>query len=313
MSKSEKIIKFTNDDIDNPVIFADVGSVENSESLAKNARLFYVGTHKGREYSKNDLKKIVDNFKPDESVPVQLDHSTSARDTVGIVKSVALSKDGSEINGEVEFKGKDNVDKVRLGLWKKVSVGLSIKQPEMKLLEVSITPFPALKDTKVFSEDNDNGGEEEVKNSESENEKTKAKEKAAMAEPETGKAEKVNMAEIEKIKAQFAELKAEKEELAEKINFKEDKEVIENFVQEGKILPATMARELKLYHSLKEDEQREDFIEIKKAQPAFYDLKTYNTRKADKPGEMSDVEADKESNDILRHTSFAAKIETVKV
>lgn len=232
----DEIAKFTV--ADNPVIFTgEVGS--NEESLAKTARLFYAGTHKGRKYSKDDLKKIVDNFNGEERIPIQLDHSTSAKDTVGITKRVWLSDDGTEIHGELEFLGKENVDRVRLGLWKQVSVGLSIKQPEMKLLEVSITPFPALEEAQVFSKDN--GGDEM---------------NGKMTEPEN----KTEMTEIEEIRTKFAKIKAEKEKLEEKIRFMESQETIEQFVLDGKTTPAMKETELKLFHSMSEEQQKE-FIE----------------------------------------------------
>ena len=54
-----EVLKFMVED--NPVSFS--GEIDaNIESLMNPARLFYVGTHKGRKYTKDDLKKIADNF-----------------------------------------------------------------------------------------------------------------------------------------------------------------------------------------------------------------------------------------------------------
>ena len=108
------LLRFTVDN--NDVTFTDEVK-SDSESLVKKARLFYVGTHKDRDYSAADLKKVADSF---EEVPLQLDHSKSARDTVGIVRKTWLENDGRELHGELEFLGHDPVEKVRLGLWKKV-------------------------------------------------------------------------------------------------------------------------------------------------------------------------------------------------
>lgn len=118
-----EIINFTAADMpDNTVIFSE--DIQPGESIMKPARLFYVGKHKGRDYTKPDLARIVQNFNPDEEIPLQLDHSKSARDTIGFPRKVWLSEDGTEIHGDLEFRGKDNVEKVRLGLWKKLSIGL---------------------------------------------------------------------------------------------------------------------------------------------------------------------------------------------
>jgi len=148
------LLRFTVED--NDVTFTDEVK-SDSESLVKKARLFYVGTHKGHDYSADDLKKVADSF---EEVPLQRDHSKSARDTVGIVRKTWLKQDGRELHGELEFLGRDPVEKVRLGLWKKLSVGMTIKQPEMKLMEVSVTLFPALAGAKVFSDNIDSKGVE---------------------------------------------------------------------------------------------------------------------------------------------------------
>ncbi len=78
------LLRFTVED--NDVTFTDEVK-SDSESLVKKARLFYVGTHKGRDYSADDLKKVTDSF---EEVPLQLDHSKSARDTVGIVRKTRV-------------------------------------------------------------------------------------------------------------------------------------------------------------------------------------------------------------------------------
>src|SRR5574343_622202 len=138
------------------------GPIEpGAESLVKTARLFYVGRHNGRDYSIADLTAIVSNFTADSRVPVQIDHSLSARDTVGIVRKIWLSNDGSEILGEIEILGRENVDRVRLGLWKQVSVGLNINEPDMIMYEVSVTPFPALKDAQIFKIEEKSKGEPE--------------------------------------------------------------------------------------------------------------------------------------------------------
>jgi len=279
--KMNNLLRFPVDN--NDVTFTDEVK-SDSESLVKKARLFYVGTHKGRDYSAAALKKVADSF---EEVPLQLDHSKSARDTVGIVRKTWLEQDGKELHGELEFLGRDPVEKVRLGLWTKLSVGMTIKQPEMKLMEVSVTPFPALAAAQVFSENNDSKGVEAM------DPKTKETTVTAAAAEET-----VKMADYEAMKVEFAAaqarlatMEAEKAEAVQKLRFAEDKEFIEAFCQGPhiKTTPAMKEAELKLYNSL-DEEQRALFAAVKKAQPALIDTTIYGTQKASKPGEDFDEE-----------------------
>lgn len=263
-------------DVENNLVVFGEKPQTDTESLKKRARLFYVGEHKGRKYSNGDLEKIAKNFKPDDSIPVQLDHSSSARDTVGKVRSVEY-KDG-ELFGELEFLGKDSVDSVRLGKWDKVSVGLKIDDEAMSLQEVSVTPFPALKNAKVFSQ------EEPVKD-----------------KPKTE--ETVKMSEFVAMQAEIRQMKEEKEKLEKTIRFKEDSEHIEKFCHEGKTTPAMRDVELKLYHSMS-DEQRSLFAEYKKAQPTLIDFKVYSKKEFSKPGAVSAADAEKEADELLKFSTF---------
>jgi len=263
-------------DVENNLVVFGEKPQTDTESLKKRARLFYVGEHKGRKYSNGDLEKIAKNFKPDDGIPVQLDHSSSARDTVGKVRSVEY-KDG-ELFGELEFLGKDSVDSVRLGKWDKVSVGLKIDDEAMSLQEVSVTPFPALKNAKVFSQ------EEPVKD-----------------KPKTE--ETVKMSEFVAMQAEIRQMKEEKEKLEKTIRFKEDSEHIEKFCHEGKTTPAMRDVELKLYHSMS-DEQRALFSEYKNAQPTLIDFKVYSKKEFSKPGAVSAADAEKEADELLKFSIF---------
>jgi hypothetical protein len=82
--------------------------------------------------------------------PIQLDHSVSARETVGrlvgdVRKGVYRDEEtGTEhmgIYGKVRVLGRENVEKVKDGRWIHLSIGADLDDP--KLNEVSITPFPA--------------------------------------------------------------------------------------------------------------------------------------------------------------------------
>lgn len=82
--------------------------------------------------------------------PIQLDHSTSARDTVGrLVGDLTVgdyddSDDGKKkkaLFGKMRVLGKENVEKVADGRWTHVSIGADMANH--KISELTITPFPA--------------------------------------------------------------------------------------------------------------------------------------------------------------------------
>jgi hypothetical protein len=83
-----------------------------------------------------------------ECPPIQLDHSVSARDTVGrLVGNLDIGEydDGEgkkkALYGKLRIMGKENVEKVKDGRWTHVSIGADLEAG--KLTELSITPFPA--------------------------------------------------------------------------------------------------------------------------------------------------------------------------
>jgi hypothetical protein len=210
----DEILKFTAQDMpDNTMVFG-AEDIQPGESISKPARLFYVGKHKGRDYGKADLATIVQNFKPEEEIPLQLDHSKSGRDTIGFPRKVWLSGDGTEIHGDLEFLGKDNVEKVRLGLWKKLSIGLGIKMPDMKMDHVAVTPFPALEGAAMF--DNMTKGDDKIMDPKTVEmaEFTKMKEDLTKAQEQ--------LVEFAKQKELVATMEKQNAEFAEKLRFAED-------------------------------------------------------------------------------------------
>lgn len=144
--------------------FTEVEGAEGP-AIEKEARLFYTGRHKGREYTGADLASIADAFTApagadDWTVPVQLDHSDSARDTQGHVRRVWV--DGDSLMGVLRFVGAEAVERVKDGRWKRLSVGLRIK-PSLSLREVSLTPFPHLPMASTFTEGDDDDMKTEEK------------------------------------------------------------------------------------------------------------------------------------------------------
>lgn len=89
--------------------------------------------------------------------PVQLDHSTSAKDTVGrLVGELQLSEhqleDGSKVPalyGTARILGQENVDRVKDGRWVHLSIGADLDTG--KLSELTITPFPAAPEASMLS------------------------------------------------------------------------------------------------------------------------------------------------------------------
>lgn len=80
--------------------------------------------------------------------PIQLDHSTSARDTVGRLmgplRSDVAQVDGKTVRalfGTVRFLGRENVEKASDGRFTNVSIGADLEAGSLR--ELSVTPFPA--------------------------------------------------------------------------------------------------------------------------------------------------------------------------
>lgn len=89
--------------------------------------------------------------------PVQLDHSTSARDTVGrLVGDLEIAphqlEDGTQVRalfGNLRILGRENVERVMDGRWTHLSIGADLE--EGKISELTITPFPAAAEASMLS------------------------------------------------------------------------------------------------------------------------------------------------------------------
>lgn len=124
--------------------------------LYKDAELFSVGTHRGVEYTEEDLQMLVDTFFPEDDIPVQLDHSDSAKDTVGFLQKVSLS-DG-KLYGKLRIIDKEAQEKAKNGLYKKLSISFYLenfngKVKPYRIREVSLVAFPQVKSAQMFSEE----------------------------------------------------------------------------------------------------------------------------------------------------------------
>lgn len=149
---------------------------EGGASIEKKAMLVYTGSFESLDgpvdITDEDLTKLAENhngflakmsrlagggtplkFAP----PIQLDHSTSAKDTVGrLVGNLELGthklEDGTEVKalmGNVKILGKENVEKVQDGRWTHLSIGADLSSH--KITELTITPFPAAAEASLLN------------------------------------------------------------------------------------------------------------------------------------------------------------------
>lgn len=153
--------------------------VDESAKLIRRALLVYEGDFDSMDgpvkVSRNDLQLLTTNhnnliqnvaklagigesdLQMKDFPPVQLDHSVSAKDTVGrLIGPISLepytTKDGKQVTGiygNVCILGHENVQKVQDGRWTHLSVGVDFEKG--KFSELTITPFPAAPEASLLS------------------------------------------------------------------------------------------------------------------------------------------------------------------
>lgn len=234
--------------------FTEFSEAISGEDLIKEAIMFSTGTHRGKEYTESHLQTLVDNFSIEDEIPVQLDHSESARDTVGYLESASI-KEG-KLMGKVRIIEEWAKEKVNKKLLKKLSVSFYTDREgnPTRLREVSLVAFPQLKGATLFSE---NGFTSELDELEQTEEVTPMPEEInKFAELE--KAYAAKMAETEKVNAEkFADLEGKLQKFAEeKVSAK-----VEKFQEAKKTVPAQKESLTKLLASFSE-EQAEAFEEF---------------------------------------------------
>jgi hypothetical protein len=100
--------------------------------------------------------------------PVQLDHSPSAKDTVGRVVGPLIRgdyelDDGTKVPalyGQVRFLGKENVERVKDGRWTHLSIGADLDKGILS--ELTVTPFPAAAKASLLSSSKNNEGKKSM-------------------------------------------------------------------------------------------------------------------------------------------------------
>lgn len=234
---------------------------EGSEDgvMIKEAEMFSVGTHRGTEYTEEDLNTLAKNFDPAQEIPVQLDHSDSARDTVGYIEEVSVK--GGKLLGKLKILDSYAKERITSGLMKKLSIGFYLKETEeglkpSALREVSLVAFPQVKSARLFSE---NGYVSDYEQEEGKNvaEKDMQINLADITAQVKAQVEEQFSKDLEALENQVESLKGVKAELSEvQIENK-----IEKFSAESKVVPAQNDSLKKLLASFTE-EQAQAFDEF---------------------------------------------------
>ena len=238
---------------------------DTGDKLIKKAEMFSTGVHRGVEYTDEDLEQLVDSFSSEQEIPVQIDHSESARDTVGYIRE-AYSENG-KLNGELEIIDENAKERIEKGLMKKLSVSFYLKHTEEgfkpnKLREVSLVAFPQVKGAQLFSE---NGYVSDYKDEGGNSMADENKQKFTQEEVDN----KVNQAQEDLVnKYEALEEKLDKLVSAnEKYSEQEVTNRVERFQEDKKIIPAQADSLKKLMNSFSEEQSKlfDEFMKNNKA------------------------------------------------
>lgn len=224
-------------------------AISPGEDLIKEAIMFSTGTHRGKEYTEAHLQTLVDTFSVEDAIPVQLDHSESARDTVGFLEEASVQ--GGKLYGKVRIIEELAKERIVKKLLNKISVSFYTDREgnPTRLREVSLVAFPQLKGAKLFSENGFSSESDEL-----------------VTKEETNMPEEINkFAELEAAyAAKFSELEKKQEAQEARLQkFAEEKvsAQVEKFQESKKIVPAQKDSATKLLASFSE-EQLEAFEEF---------------------------------------------------
>jgi len=136
--------------------FSESDPLEGDEYI-KEGILIEEGVHRGITFNTEDLEVLAKSFDPENPVPLQLDHSESAKDTAGYLQDVYV-KEGKLLG---KFKIIDDTVKERItkGLMKKLSLGFYSKKDQQgnvkpsRIREVSIVAFPQVQGATLFKQE----------------------------------------------------------------------------------------------------------------------------------------------------------------
>ncbi len=256
------------------------------------ATLFYAGRHRPKDplWTTEDLDAMDAQFQPptgdlDWSVPIQLDHSDSARDTQGHLRLTWREKvtiDGEEregLKGRLRYVGRDAVEKVKAGLYRKLSLAIYLDSKAIR--EVTVTPFPQLAGATNHTE-----SEEDPMAKPATQEAPAAAEQ--QKEPDTktfaeGSLEAIRAEFAERTRKQQEQIDAQQKLIQEQgkvIRFTELARIVDKYSEENKTLPSMRDAELALVETLSE-EQLALYHEYKKATPDLVNFGVIGSQDAD--------------------------------
>lgn len=220
-------------------------AISEGEDLIKEAIMFSTGTHRGKEYTEEHLSTLANNFAVEDAIPIQLDHSESARDTVGFLEEATV-KDG-KLLGKVRIIEEWAKSRITQKLLNKLSVSFYTDKEgnPTRLREVSLVAFPQVKGAKLFSENGFTSESDELVQTEE-----------VQPMPEETKIDK--FAELE---AAYAEKFAALEGKLNKFTEEKVAAKVEKFQELNKVVPAQKDSLTKLLASFSE-EQAEAFEEF---------------------------------------------------
>lgn len=224
--------------------FSESDPLEGDEYI-KEGILIEEGVHRGITFNTEDLEVLAKSFDPENPVPLQLDHSESAKDTAGYLQDVYV-KDGKLLG---KFKIIDDTVKERItkGLMKKLSLGFYSKKDHQgnvkpsRIREVSIVAFPQVQGATLFKQEEP------------------AKEEKPKMSKENQELSQEMIVQFEELNKRLAQQEAQIKTLSEA---KLDSQIVK-FTESKHIVPA-QAEPLKELLSSMTDEQIEMFNEFMK-------------------------------------------------
>lgn len=254
-------------------------AISEGEDLIKEAIMFSTGTHRGKEYTEEHLNTLANNFAVEDAIPIQLDHSESARDTVGFLEEATV-KDG-KLLGKVRIIEEWAKSRITQKLLNKLSVSFYTDKEgnPTRLREVSLVAFPQLKGAKLFSENGFTSESDELVQTEE-----------VQPMPEDNQLPQ-NFTELENAYKQLAEKMEAQESRLQK--FAEEKVAVkvEKFQESNKVVPAQKESLTKLLASFSE-EQTEMFEEF------------MTNMKPVEFGEVAEVEQSTKPEETPEHQDF---------
>jgi len=118
--------------------------------LIKGLPVFKAGNYRGNPYTVDYIdRNIINQFSPDDDIPLQADHSPSFKDTLGYLRNIY--RQGEFLLADVELIDDNAIARWKKGLMKKFSAGIDMVKD--KLREVSAVAFPYVKEAAVHTEE----------------------------------------------------------------------------------------------------------------------------------------------------------------